>query len=131
MGPLLLHSYFYLCNAMHYLYLKHGFFSRKFYLFLFLLFFTQKTMKLNTSLLGISSSVLLLLTSAVVGSTPSSDESIFELVQNFRESKNIMFSCMYGGSSHVVWVLSILEELSNRGHSTFFITRVCLLNDNS
>ncbi|KAI8646822.1 hypothetical protein BD408DRAFT_336454 [Parasitella parasitica] len=31
---------------------------------------------------------------------------------------------MIGGSSHIVWVLSILEELtSSRGHNTFFITR--------
>lgn len=29
---------------------------------------------------------------------------------------------MIGDSSHVVWVLEILEDLSTRGHSTFYIT---------
>lgn len=50
--------------------------------------------------------------------------SSFQVADNFRTSKNIMFSCMYGGSSHVNWVLTILEELSSRGHSTFFQTKV-------
>jgi hypothetical protein len=98
-----------------FVYVKH-------HLSLFSNFFKQ-IMKFDTSLLGISS-LLLLLTNAVLASTSSSDETTFELVENFRESKNIMFGCMYGGSSHVIWVLSILEELSHRGHSTFFLTRV-------
>jgi mevalonate pyrophosphate decarboxylase len=51
-------------------------------------------------------------------------QAIFELVENFREPKNIMFSAMMGGSSHVVWVLSILQELTERGHDVTFYTRV-------
>lgn len=50
----------------------------------------------------------------------------FDMVQNFREPKKILFSCMVGGSSHVHWVLSILDELDSRGHNTSFITKVTL-----
>ncbi|KAG2213470.1 hypothetical protein INT47_009144 [Mucor saturninus] len=48
--------------------------------------------------------------------------STFEISPNFRSPKNILFSCMYGGSSHVSWVISILDELSLRGHTTFYLT---------
>lgn len=64
-------------------------------------------------------------TSATLEVQPESNKaSTFEIVQDFRTPKNIMFSCMYGGSSHMSWVLSILHELSNRGHSLHFLTRV-------
>ncbi|KAI9467873.1 MAG: hypothetical protein EXX96DRAFT_502396 [Benjaminiella poitrasii] len=45
-----------------------------------------------------------------------------ELVESFREPKNIMFSSNFGGSSHVTWVLSIMDELYNRGHNITFVT---------
>lgn len=65
------------------------------------------------------------LTSATLEVQPEGNKaSTFEIVQDFRTPKNIMFSCMYGGSSHMSWVLSILDELSNRGHSPHFLTRV-------
>jgi hypothetical protein len=50
--------------------------------------------------------------------------NISVLQQSFREPKNILFSCPAGGSSHVVWVLQILEELSARGHNVTFVTKV-------
>lgn len=46
------------------------------------------------------------------------------LSPDFRSPKRIMFSSFYGGSSHVAWVVEILDELSRRGHSTFFVTNV-------
>ncbi|KAL0077495.1 glycosyltransferase family 1 protein [Phycomyces blakesleeanus] len=46
-----------------------------------------------------------------------------ELVEDFRVSKNIVFSCQAGGSSHINWVLLILEELATRGHNITYITR--------
>lgn len=64
---------------------------------------------------------------ATVGNVGREDVTTVELVDSFRTSKNIMFSCMYGGSSHVIWVLTILEELSHRGHSTFYQTKVCVV----
>jgi hypothetical protein len=46
------------------------------------------------------------------------------IADTFRTPKKIAFACYLGGSSHVYWVLSIAEELSMRGHSTFFFTKV-------
>jgi hypothetical protein len=57
--------------------------------------------------------------------TVKNQQAVFELVEDFREPKNIMFSVMMGGSSHAVWVLSILQELIERGHNATFYTRVC------
>jgi hypothetical protein len=48
----------------------------------------------------------------------------FQLQDTFREPKNIMFGSAGGGSSHINWVLSILEELANRGHNITFVTHV-------
>lgn len=56
----------------------------------------------------------------------TSTATTFEIIENYRERKNIMFSAMFGGSSHIVWVLEILEQLSSRGHSTFYVTRVII-----
>ncbi|CEP19969.1 hypothetical protein [Parasitella parasitica] len=73
------------------------------------------------------SSTVLLISSALVsiGAAAAADpDTTFEMLDSFREPKNIAFSAMVGGSSHIVWVLSILEELaSNRGHNTYFFTR--------
>jgi hypothetical protein len=38
--------------------------------------------------------------------------------------KNIAFSAFVGGSSHYNWVLSIGEELGQRGHNFSFLTWV-------
>ncbi|KAI9008820.1 hypothetical protein CLU79DRAFT_800131 [Phycomyces nitens] len=46
-----------------------------------------------------------------------------ELVQDFRVPKNIAFSCFSGGSSHVNWVMLIMDELAERGHNSIYITR--------
>ncbi|KAL7313971.1 hypothetical protein PS15m_007636 [Mucor circinelloides] len=42
---------------------------------------------------------------------------------SFRQPKKIAFNVFSGGSSHTNWVLSILEELSIRGHTTTFLTK--------
>ncbi|KAG1448890.1 hypothetical protein G6F56_008814 [Rhizopus delemar] len=47
-------------------------------------------------------------------------ESTFDLTPDYHVPKTIMFSCSIGGSSHVQWVLSILEELTSRGHRAIF-----------
>ncbi|KAG1035317.1 hypothetical protein G6F43_013251 [Rhizopus delemar] len=52
----------------------------------------------------------------------AAEENTFQLVSNYHVPKNIAFSCHFGGSSHVVWVLSILEELTARGHHATFYT---------
>ncbi|KAI9482826.1 MAG: hypothetical protein EXX96DRAFT_518686 [Benjaminiella poitrasii] len=49
--------------------------------------------------------------------------SRFEVEQTFRKPKRVAFSVLFGGSSHVNWVLSILDELTNRGHSAYFIAK--------
>ncbi|KAL9556177.1 hypothetical protein MBANPS3_002008 [Mucor bainieri] len=46
-----------------------------------------------------------------------------EMLQTFREPKNIAFSALMGGASHINWVLSILDELTARNHTTFFVTK--------
>ncbi|KAG1371995.1 hypothetical protein G6F61_011440 [Rhizopus arrhizus] len=50
-------------------------------------------------------------------------EDTFQLALDYHVPKNIVFSCHFGGSSPVMWVLSILEELAARGHHTTFYTR--------
>ncbi|CAO3700081.1 hypothetical protein G6F70_001031 [Rhizopus microsporus] len=55
--------------------------------------------------------------------TVGSTQGTFDLIANFREPKNILFACNIGGSSHIVWVLEILEELAARGHHVSFYTR--------
>jgi hypothetical protein len=50
--------------------------------------------------------------------------STLELKESFREPKNILFGSVGGGSSHINWVLNILEELANRGHNITFVTHV-------
>ncbi|KAI8642720.1 hypothetical protein BD408DRAFT_366136 [Parasitella parasitica] len=47
----------------------------------------------------------------------------FQTMQNFREPKNIAFGALLGGASHINWVLSILDKLTERNHTACFITR--------
>jgi hypothetical protein len=49
-----------------------------------------------------------------------------EMIQTFRKPKNIAFSALLGGASHINWVLSILDELITRNHTAYFITRVII-----
>lgn len=75
--------------------------------------------------ISVTAAILSLSTvNAEINAAGHEDVTTYQVTDNFRTSKNILFSCMYGGSSHVNWVLTILEELSNRGHSTFFQTKV-------
>lgn len=82
-------------------------------------------MRLLKSLcISVTAAILSLSTvNAEINAAGHEDVTTYQVTDNFRTSKNILFSCMYGGSSHVNWVLTILEELSNRGHSTFFQTK--------
>ncbi|KAI8377906.1 uncharacterized protein BYT42DRAFT_572128 [Radiomyces spectabilis] len=48
--------------------------------------------------------------------------SPFDLVPDFRTPKNFAFVATTGGSSHVNWVLSIMNDLGNRGHNVTFFT---------
>ena len=46
---------------------------------------------------------------------------------DFRTSpKNILFSSVTGGASHNLWVLRVLDQLHNRGHSVFFAATVSI-----
>lgn len=46
------------------------------------------------------------------------------LLENYEQPKNIMFASMFGGASHVTWMLDILDELYKRGHNITFVTKV-------
>lgn len=48
----------------------------------------------------------------------------FELGESFRQPKNILFGSVGGGSTHINWVLHVLDELANRGHNITFVTHV-------
>lgn len=81
---------------------------------LFLLY--SKIMKLSIPVL----SVLLLATNA---------QSYTELKPNFVDkigSKNFAFVGLMGGSSHFNWVLSIGNQLCERGHNFTFIASVSI-----
>lgn len=84
--------------------------------FLFTVFQLSILMKLSTLILALFT----VASHLTVGST----QGTFDLIANFREPKNILFACNIGGSSHIVWVLEILEELAARGHHVSFYTRV-------
>ncbi|KAG0168304.1 hypothetical protein DFQ30_004951 [Apophysomyces sp. BC1015] len=48
--------------------------------------------------------------------TSTEDTQAEQLFEDFRTPKKIVFAAVTGGSSHVNWVLSILDELAERGH---------------
>ena len=52
----------------------------------------------------------------------------FELGESFRQPKNILFGSVGGGSTHINWVLFILDELADRGHNITFVTHVSCLH---
>ncbi|KAG0865802.1 hypothetical protein G6F16_009949 [Rhizopus arrhizus] len=68
-------------------------------------------------------SFALLSVASYISSGTAAGENTFQLALDYHVPKNIVFSAAQGGSSHVVWVLSILEELAARGHHTTFYTR--------
>ncbi|KAG0933917.1 hypothetical protein G6F32_010899 [Rhizopus arrhizus] len=68
-------------------------------------------------------SFVLLSVASYISSGMTAGENSFQLALDDHVPKNIAFSCHLGGSSHIVWVLSILEELAARGHHTTFYTR--------
>ena len=74
-------------------------------------------------------SFALLSVASYISSGTAAGENTFQLALDYHVPKNIVFSAAQGGSSHVVWVLSILEELAARGHHTTFYTRVMSVYD--
>ncbi|KAI8875056.1 glycosyltransferase family 1 protein [Backusella circina FSU 941] len=51
----------------------------------------------------------------------ASPDDLATIFQTFREPKKMGFAGAIGGSSHFNWVLSIMDELADRGHNiTFF-----------
>jgi hypothetical protein len=74
-------------------------------------------------------SFVLLSVASYISFGTAAGENSFQLALDYHVPKNIAFSCHFGGSSHIVWVLSILEELAARGHHTTFYTRVMSLYD--
>jgi hypothetical protein len=73
--------------------------------------------KLTFSLLSAS-----LLSLFLISPSAATEEPIIS--QTFREPKNIAFAGGLSGSSHYTWVLSIMNELAERGHNTTFFTKV-------
>jgi hypothetical protein len=53
---------------------------------------------------------------------------VLSLSESYDQPKNIGFAGFVGGSSHYTWVLTILDELKDRGHNVTFFTKVCILN---
>ncbi|KAI8092895.1 uncharacterized protein BX664DRAFT_294266 [Halteromyces radiatus] len=60
---------------------------------------------------------------AFTSALSTKQQSLEELNPTFRTSKNILFACTVGGSTHANWVLAILNELETRGHNVTFATR--------
>ncbi|KAF7721230.1 hypothetical protein EC973_005092 [Apophysomyces ossiformis] len=48
---------------------------------------------------------------------------------DFRTPKTILFSVAFGGSSHVNWVLNIMDELGQRGHHLIFFPTASLAKE--
>jgi hypothetical protein len=56
--------------------------------------------------------------------TLADKDNLLTLTETYFEPKNIGFFCAIGGSSHTTWVLTILDELADRGHNVTFLTKV-------
>ncbi|KAI8884523.1 glycosyltransferase family 1 protein [Backusella circina FSU 941] len=50
-------------------------------------------------------------------------DNLLSLTETYFQPKNIGFVCAIGGSSHTTWVLTILDELADRGHNVTFLTK--------
>ncbi|KAI9255986.1 hypothetical protein BY458DRAFT_519771 [Sporodiniella umbellata] len=68
-------------------------------------------------------SSLFLLSIAGYLSLPSAEAGNMQVETTFREPKNVMFGSPMGGSSHMVWVLTIMEEMAARGHKAYYVTK--------
>ncbi|KAI8883839.1 glycosyltransferase family 1 protein [Backusella circina FSU 941] len=77
--------------------------------------------KLSVQTLFSASIFLLSNLSPVVATESNAD--LLTLRETYFESKNIGFVAPMGGSSHMTWVLTILDELNERGHNITFFTR--------
>lgn len=56
--------------------------------------------------------------------------TLLQMKHTFRDiegPKNIAFCAIMGGASHYTWVLSIEEELGQRGHNVSLVTTVCII----
>jgi hypothetical protein len=61
------------------------------------------------------------------GLASASSPEMVSISQTFREPKNIALAGGIGGTSHFAWVLSIMDELANRGHNMTFFAKVSLI----
>ena len=62
-------------------------------------------------------------------STAQAQSTLLELKSTIQDAqrKNIAFFSVLGGTSHYNWVLSIGEELGQRGHTFYFLSAVSTL----
>ena len=70
---------------------------------------------------------LLCLAVLSTGLSVIADANLATMKPTFKQElgyKNIAFGALVGGSSHIVWALSIGEELAMRGHNFTFVTVV-------
>jgi hypothetical protein len=78
---------------------------------------------LSSSIVTLFSASLLCLSSHSFVSASSPDD-LATIFQTFREPKKMGFAGAIGGSSHFNWVLSIMDELADRGHNITFFAKV-------
>lgn len=65
----------------------------------------------------------------LAASTAQAQSTLQELKSTIQDAqrKNIAFFSVVGGTSHYNWVLSIGEELGQRGHTFYFLSAVSLV----
>lgn len=74
-------------------------------------------------------SAILCAVSLLAASTAHAQSTLLELKSTIQDAqrKNIAFFSVTGGTSHYNWVLSIGEELGQRGHNFYFLSAVSIL----
>lgn len=66
--------------------------------------------------------------SLLAASTAQAQSTLLELKSTIQDAqrKNIAFFSIMGGTSHYNWVLSIGQELGQRGHTFYFLSAVSI-----
>lgn len=75
-----------------------------------------------------SKSISAILSASLLICSTTRAQTLLELKSTIHNAdrKNIAFFSVVGGSSHYTWVLSIGEELGQRGHNFYFLSEVSL-----
>lgn len=75
-----------------------------------------------------SKSISAILSASLLICSTTRAQTLLELKPTIQDAdrKNIAFFSVTGGSSHYTWVLSIGEELGQRGHNFYFLSAVSL-----